>query len=60
MWPKFANPSISMREVVINLIFIRIWPDKPLFLRFGLDSSLNNLGLALGMSWKFYTSEAKG
>ena len=45
MWPKFGNSSISMREVVI----IMIWPVK-----------FNNLGLVLGMALKFYTSVAEG
>ena len=30
MWPKFGNSSISMREVATS-IFLRIWPEKPLF-----------------------------
>ena len=41
MWPKFGNSSISMRKVIIlRLNFIRNWPEKPLFLRGGLGSSL--------------------
>ena len=32
MWPKFANSSISMWESIISFNFIRIWPEKPLFL----------------------------
>ena len=31
MWPKFGNSSISMREVITTSIFLRIWPEKPLF-----------------------------
>ena len=31
IWSKFGNSSISMREVH-NLNFIRIWPEKPIFL----------------------------
>ena len=38
-WPKFGNSSISLREVIINLKFIRIWQGKPLFLRGGPGSS---------------------
>ena len=32
MWPEFGNFSISMRSYH-NLSFIRIWPEKPFFLR---------------------------
>ena len=39
MRPKFGNSSIFVREVIMNLNFIRIWPEKPLFLRGGLGSS---------------------
>ena len=35
MWPKFGNSRTSMREVIITSI-LRIWPEKPLFLRGGL------------------------
>ena len=38
MWPKFGNFNISMREVIITSVFIRIWPEKPHFLRGGLSS----------------------
>ena len=31
MWPKFGNSSSSMGEVIFNLNFVRIWPEKPLF-----------------------------
>ena len=37
MWPKFGNCSIS--RSYDNLNFIRIWPQKLLFLRGGLGSS---------------------
>ena len=30
IWPKFGNSSIPMREV-INLNFLRIWPEKLFF-----------------------------
>ena len=36
MWPKFGRNSISIREVILTSIFIRIWPEKPLFMRGGL------------------------
>ena len=39
--------------------FIRIWPEKQLFLR-GARFKFNYFGLALGMALKFYTSVAKG
>ena len=52
MCPRFGNASISVREVnciriykpnnFINLNFIRIWPEKLLFLRVGLGSSSIN------------------
>ena len=42
-----------------NLYFIRIWLEKPLFLRGGLGFKFSNLGLALGRNWKLYTSVAK-
>ena len=38
MWPKFGNSSIC--KSYHNLSFIMIWPEKLLFLRGGLDSSL--------------------
>ena len=30
MWPKFGNSSAYIRKV-ININFIRIWPETPLF-----------------------------
>ena len=38
-WPKFGNFSIGTYIGYYNLSFIRIWPEKPLFLRGGLGSS---------------------
>ena len=29
MWEKFGNSSISLKEVVKNLNFVRIWAEKP-------------------------------
>ena len=43
-----------------NLNFIRIWPEKLLFLRGGLGwFKFNNLGVVLGRNLKFYTSVTK-
>ena len=43
-----------------NLSFIRIWREKILFVFEGCFwFKFNNLELALGMAWKFYTSVAK-
>ena len=42
-----------------NLPFIRIWPEKPVFLKSGFWFKFNNLGLGLGMNLKFCTSVAK-
>ena len=60
MWPNFCNSSISIREVNHNLNFIRIWPKKLLFLEEWSWFKFNSLGLALGMTMKFYSSVAKG
>ena len=57
MWPKFGNSSIPMREVIITS---RIWPEKPLFFEVWPRFKFNNLGLALVMKLKFYTSVVKG
>ena len=60
MWPKLSNSSISMREVIITSILQGFHQKNYFFLRGGLGSSFNNLGLPLGMTLKFYTSVAKG
>ena len=39
MWPKFGKCNISHEKSYHNLIFIRIWPEKPLFLTGGLGLS---------------------
>ena len=58
MSPKFGNSITSTREVINNLNFIKIWQEKPHFE--GLPwFKFNNLGLALGIALKFYTSVAK-
>ena len=31
MWPKLDNSSISLRQVIITLNFVRIWPEKTYF-----------------------------
>ena len=54
MWPKFGNSCISMREVIITLTWRNIFFQECSSFKF------NNLGLALGMTFKFYTSMAKG
>ena len=38
MWPKFGNSDICIRSYH-NLNFIKIWTEKPLFFRGGLDSN---------------------
>ena len=51
MWPKFGNSSTSMREFIITTTsFFAGWS----WFKF------NNLGLALVITFKFYTSVAKG
>ena len=49
-----------MREVIINLICIRIKPEKNIFFVGRSWFKFNNLGLSLCMALKFYTNEAKG
>ena len=39
MWSKFGNSSISIREVIIISIFLRIWPERSIFLSSCLSSS---------------------
>ena len=58
MWPKFGNHSISMREVIIISILWR-FDQKNRFFEGWSWFRFNNLGLALGMNLKFYTSMAK-
>ena len=59
MWPKFGNSSISLREVIITSI---LWgfDQRNHFFKGWSRLKFNNLGLALGMTLKFYTSAAKG
>ena len=57
MWPKFCNSSISMREVIIMSIF-RDLTRKTIFFEGYPCFKFNNLGLALDIALKFYTSVA--
>ena len=59
MWPKLGYSSISMREVIIISIF-KGFDQKSRFFWGVILVQFNNLGLALGMNLKFYTSVAKG
>ena len=59
MWPKFGNPSISMREVIITSNLYRFDQKNHLFEGW-YWFKFNNLGLALSMTLKFYTSVSKG
>ena len=58
MWPKFGNSSDFMREVVITSI---LWGfhQKNHFFEGWSWFEFNNLGLALDMTLKFYTSVEK-
>ena len=56
---KFCNSSISMREAIITLIYKDL-TKKPTFFKGWSFFKFNNLGLALVMALKFYTSVAKG
>ena len=58
MWPKFDNPNISISiEVITSSISQRFDQKKTIFWRVLL---VNKLGLALGTTFKFYTSMVKG
>ena len=58
MWTKVGNSSITMRDVIIALI-LRRFDQKNLFFEGCSWFKFNNLGLALGMVLKFYTSVTK-
>ena len=60
MWPKFGNSSISIREVIITSISWGCDQKNQFFVEWWSLLQLNNLGLVLVMSWKFYTSVVKG
>ena len=59
MWPKFGICSISMREVIITSNF-KEFDQKNTFFEAWSRFKFSNLGLALGMTLKFYTSVSKG
>ena len=59
MRPKFGNSSISMREVIITSILYG-FDHKNQFFEGCSWFKFNNLGLALDMALKFYTSLVKG
>ena len=56
MGPKFGNSSISMREVITTSISSGFDQKKNNFFEGCCCFKLNNLGLGLGMSLKFYIS----
>ena len=56
--PKFANCSISMREVIISLILWRFGIRNYFFEKCSWFVS-NNLEQSQGMDFKFYTSVEK-
>ena len=58
MWPKFGNSIISLREVITTLVYKDL-PRKTAFFEEWCWFKFNNLGLALGANFKFYTSVAK-
>ena len=58
MSPKFGNSSISMREFIRTSI-LQGFDQKNHFFQGWTWFKFNNLGLALGMTLKFYTSVAK-
>ena len=59
MWPKFGHSSISMREVIVTSI-IKRFDQKNQFFEGCCWLEFSNLGLALVMALKFYTSMTKG
>ena len=52
--------SLGFKRSYHNLNFIKIWPEENNFFERCSWFKLINLGLALGMALKFYTSVAKG
>ena len=59
MWPKFGKSIISMREVIKTSILLKFDLKNNFFEEWSWFK-FNNLGVALGMVLKFYTSVAKG
>ena len=60
MWPKFNNPRISMRELIITLVIITYhkFDQKNYFFEGWSWFKFDNLGLVLSM--KFYGNVSKG
>ena len=58
MWPKFGNSSVSISKVIITSIYLDL-TRKTMFFEGWSWFKFSNLGLALGMTLKFYTSVAK-
>ena len=58
LWPKFDNSSNSMRKIII-ILFYKDLTSKINFGEVCFCFKFTNLGLALGMALKFYTSVAK-
>ena len=58
-WPKFVNSNIFMRKVIITE-FYKDLIRKYIFNEGWSWFQFNNLGLALAMALKFYTSVVKG
>ena len=57
MWPKFRHSSISKRDVIITSFLLGLLDQNVFFERPWIK--FNNLGLALGMALKTYTSVEK-
>ena len=60
MRPKFGNPSIFMREVIITSNLQGLDQKKLFFFDGWSWFKFNNLGMALGVTLKFYISVSKG
>ena len=59
IWP-WDQSLVTLTFSYHNLNFIRIWPGKTIFFESCSWFKFNNLGLALSMALKVYTSVAKG
>ena len=59
LWPKFGDPSISLRELIITSILYGFDQKKNNFSEGCSWFKVKNLRLALGMDSKFYTSVAE-
>ena len=58
MWPKFGNPSVSMRDIIKTSILYRL-DKKKNFLEGCSSFKFNSLGLSLGVALKLYTIVAR-